>query len=664
MASKSLNLYFFSALIALSGTAVAYNTGMLDDVLADRHTDKAAISEPDATLTDDSAAVGDSTATEPAREEKEVTATEPAVEKMAKAADADIMPPRFDVVRVQPDGNVVIAGSAPIEAYVEVISGADVLGSTEANAVGDFAVVLSEPLKPGDYTIVLRATSPEKLVAMSEETAIVSVPEKETGDVLAIVDEPGKPSKLITVPEAEKAGEDGEEVAAADMEDVTAAEPDKSGDASGETAEITEKVAGADDATAVEAADARTDASEDVAAGAADKTDEVDVAVAVPEADEPEAVEQVEDEAPAPEVATPPPADQPSVIVEAVEIEGTHVFIAGKADPGKIVRVYANKELLGETQVSDAGRFLVESLKGLEVGEYIIRADLLDVGSAKVIARAAVPFEREPGEALAAVAPEIARPPAEEPAGETEKPADVAKAEVGDEADTQSDQPAKGETATGGGSENAASDADEDMVAKADIETVPPPQDGDMTEKSEAAMTGETAESAEAETGEDIAAADTETAEAATETEEIDMGEMAAETESADADESMAETGAGPEPAVEQSEEVAAAGSDEMQLPELDNEIALTAPKLQATSGAVIIRRGDTLWRISRRVYGRGIRYTTIYTANRDQIENPHRIWPGQIFDVPAVSDEGEGADLGAIADQLYGGSRTTATTD
>ena len=99
MASKSLNLYFFSALVALSGTAVAYNTGMLDDVLADRHTDKAAISEPDATVTDDSAAVGDSTATEPAREEKEVTATEPAVEKMAKAADADIMPPRFDVVR-------------------------------------------------------------------------------------------------------------------------------------------------------------------------------------------------------------------------------------------------------------------------------------------------------------------------------------------------------------------------------------------------------------------------------------------------------------------------------------------------------------------------------------------------------------------------------------
>src|SRR5690606_4934226 len=31
---------------------------------------------------------------------------------------------------------------------------------------------------------------------------------------------------------------------------------------------------------------------------------------------------------------------------------------------------------------------------------------------------------------------------------------------------------------------------------------------------------------------------------------------------------------------------------------------------------SVIIRRGDTLWQISRRVYGQGVRYTTIYLAN------------------------------------------------
>jgi nucleoid-associated protein YgaU len=50
----------------------------------------------------------------------------------------------------------------------------------------------------------------------------------------------------------------------------------------------------------------------------------------------------------------------------------------------------------------------------------------------------------------------------------------------------------------------------------------------------------------------------------------------------------------------------------------------------------VIIKRGDNLWRISREVYGRGIRYSTIYQANRDQIRNPNRIYPGQVFVLPA----------------------------
>ena len=66
------------------------------------------------------------------------------------------------------------------------------------------------------------------------------------------------------------------------------------------------------------------------------------------------------------------------------------------------------------------------------------------------------------------------------------------------------------------------------------------------------------------------------------------------------------------------------------------------APKLQAVDGAVIIRRGDTLWRISKRVYGRGVRYSTIYLANQEQIRDPDRIWPGQVFSVPDKSKEGE----------------------
>jgi nucleoid-associated protein YgaU len=54
-----------------------------------------------------------------------------------------------------------------------------------------------------------------------------------------------------------------------------------------------------------------------------------------------------------------------------------------------------------------------------------------------------------------------------------------------------------------------------------------------------------------------------------------------------------------------------------------------------------IVSRGDSLWRISRRVYGSGMRYTVIYDANEDQIRNRDLIYPGQVFVLPP-ENEGE----------------------
>jgi nucleoid-associated protein YgaU len=53
----------------------------------------------------------------------------------------------------------------------------------------------------------------------------------------------------------------------------------------------------------------------------------------------------------------------------------------------------------------------------------------------------------------------------------------------------------------------------------------------------------------------------------------------------------------------------------------------------QLTTATVV--RGDSLWRISRKMLGRGIRYTQIYDANTTQIRDPRRIYPGQVLVVP-----------------------------
>ena len=54
-------------------------------------------------------------------------------------------------------------------------------------------------------------------------------------------------------------------------------------------------------------------------------------------------------------------------------------------------------------------------------------------------------------------------------------------------------------------------------------------------------------------------------------------------------------------------------------------------PEIQS----VKVVRGDSLWRISQRVLGQGLRYTQIYEANSAQIRDPNRIFPGQVLVTP-----------------------------
>lgn len=58
--------------------------------------------------------------------------------------------------------------------------------------------------------------------------------------------------------------------------------------------------------------------------------------------------------------------------------------------------------------------------------------------------------------------------------------------------------------------------------------------------------------------------------------------------------------------------------------------------EIAVAEGRVVVQPGNSLWRIARRVYGQGPRYTVIYQANQEQIRNPDLIYPGQIFTVPA----------------------------
>lgn len=461
MAIAPLKIFLFAAGGTAAVAAVAYVSGALDPYLASPPAAVAALPQPAPVKPEAKAASAPVVSPQPA--------------PTAGAAPV-VIAPSFDVVRVEPDGSIVMAGKAAASAKVEIVTGSKVIGSAVAGQEGDFAVVLDNPLKPGDYQIVLRSTAPDNVVATSTETAVVSVPETSDGQVLALVEEPGKPAELITVPEPAK----------------TPATPPATAQA--------------------------------------------------PAAQAPAAGQQVEASVPAaaaPSTSAPAkPAAGPKVAVEAVEIEGKKIFIAGTADTGRKVRAYANEILVGEAIGSPEGRFLIEAERDLPIGDYIIRVDALEPDGVKVAARAAVPFEREPGEAISAVAPAATAAP----------------------------------------------------VAPVAAATEPKPATQEATNQQPAATAPVLA------------------------------------------------------PAPEKPAEIAAAPA--APAPEA------TAPKLQPVNGAVIIRRGDSLWRISRRVYGQGLRFSTIYLANQDQIRDPDRIWPGQVFKVPEKTADGATADLNALGEQ------------
>ncbi len=547
-------------------------------------------------------------------------ATEPQADAAPDAAgvgeeadvQAEIIVPSFGLLRVEPDGSTLIAGSAGPNADIEILTRSETIATAKAEANGDFVAVLDDPLEPGDYEIVLRSTEEDGDVAMSEETAIVSVPEPgREGELLALVERPGAPSRLINTPEPDEAaaaeasqGEMAEAEAPAAETETAMAEP-AAEEATPETA-ATETASGEAQSPAGEAETASADATEAATSGEAAKTAEAST--------EPAA------ESPAPSSD----AARIAIRIEAVEIDSDTIFVAGAADPGAQVRVYANEFLLGDTLTSPGGRFLVQVRKDLAVGDYIIRADVIDPATAEVVARAAVPFTRSEGERVAAVA---------DNATTIEQPAETAGSAGSASAQTEAEAPS---------AESSSGQAQTETMADARPEADSSTAMADTSPGTGEAGKGE-AKMAEAEQPAGPAATETASAEPSAEpamTEQSESGDTATAEVETPAGATAGATAEASTPAAETAEgsaggeEQVASAPETSAPPEVSEDITVTG-KLRQTNSSVIIRRGDTLWHISRRVYGEGTRYTTIYLANQDQIKDPDMIWPGQIFELP-----------------------------
>jgi nucleoid-associated protein YgaU len=72
---------------------------------------------------------------------------------------------------------------------------------------------------------------------------------------------------------------------------------------------------------------------------------------------------------------------------------------------------------------------------------------------------------------------------------------------------------------------------------------------------------------------------------------------------------------------------------------------AETAPEPEAAPAAddgartYTVKSGDSLWKIAEAMYGNGSKYTKIFDANRDILDDPDRIFPGQELKIPDLED-------------------------
>ncbi|GGA49191.1 LysM peptidoglycan-binding domain-containing protein [Pelagibacterium lentulum] len=598
-------------------------------------------------------AVADQEAVEPAVTEASEDAAE---DEIAEAVDdvaeqevveaVALVAPQFDVVRVEPDGSAVIAGVATPSGAVQIFANEDEIGSEETSSAGEWAFVTDTPLPGGGVELRVYDTLSEQY---SGTSVVVIVHEDRQSEPLVVASEPGAASEIL---QGLSAGiVDSASVAEAE----TAVEEDP-------VAEIAELEAAAEQ-PALEVAQVPSEAAQDEPVAPADTEAEVPVVEALAEAvsetpdvpvaaaqDEPvtETPDATEPELPAatadedivvaetstpaqpeieasttpepaeaelavapvePDAAAEPVVEQNDVAAAIVEHDaGAAAEPAAPADESQVAEVVITPPSIDAVEIDgDRNFFAGSGTEGYAVRLYVDN---------RVVATTTVTDGRWLVEAINVL---------------TERNQRVRVDMLDDDG-----------VVAGRAEVNFVLDLPV-MADETDAPIV-------VAEDSQAPSTPEPVTEPEPA----VEAEPTPAAEPVSD--EASEPEAAAQADPVQVQESMTET-----PVVEEPVEVVADEQIEAatETPAVEEPAAIVEPQEaevptmvgvtdgeRTMSGRVIIRRGDNLWTIARRVYGEGIRYTQIYDANVAQIRDPNLIYPGQVFDLPetdmVIGEDGE----------------------
>ena len=111
--------------------------------------------------------------------------------------------PEFDVARIEPTGDAVVAGRAAPGATVELLRNGEIHDHAVADQSGQF-VMVTPRLPPGTYDLTLRSREPDGKETTSKQSVAVALdPTPNEKPVVALMT-PDKPSVVLSQPSAPK----------------------------------------------------------------------------------------------------------------------------------------------------------------------------------------------------------------------------------------------------------------------------------------------------------------------------------------------------------------------------------------------------------------------------------------------------------------------------
>ncbi len=312
-------------------------------------------------------------------------------DKTIAADDRPLTPtavPSFDVVRIEPSGEGVVAGRAEPGWTVSVEAAGKMIAETTADDVGEWTVVLETPLAEGEQTLSLQAMSPDGtrvLIAPDPVVAAVGKAEEAVAALAAGDKSPEPTREPDAVSESAPSSTNETQLADQSDADVGPSETVFSEEA-GEGRDTTHagtlpEPPALAETPSVEAPSAETSAAETEAQSPA-------VVAVVPSAPSEQPI-----------AAEPERPQRPPVVFKTVDYqdEGAEtgkISLSGRGDPGARIVLYLDDQPLGQAKIGADGTWSFATEKRLELGAHYFRADHLDAATGLVVGRALIGMKR------------------------------------------------------------------------------------------------------------------------------------------------------------------------------------------------------------------------------------------------------------------------------